>query len=186
MSRVVAARNGNCFGRGSNRKRINKITDSYNARMRLAASAEERKELEKAMEEEKSKISTKPIFVATNTKALQNQIMVKEKPLIEAMLGSEIKIVPVFGRQNYISKRLLNEAEDRTVKAIADMTMSVPQGRKRLKVLRDLISKENALGFTGKFDEFDGQIDDETISEIQSDSDNCQGKKCDNFGSCYY
>jgi ATP-dependent DNA helicase DinG len=62
----------------------------------------------------------------------------------------------------------------------------VPQDRKRLKDLRNLLSKENDLSFTGKFDEFDGQIDDETISEIQSDSDNCRGKKCDNFGSCYY
>jgi ATP-dependent DNA helicase DinG len=101
----------------SKRKQIgDKITVSYDSRMRLADSEEERKELEKAMEEEKSNISTKPIFVATNTKALQHQIMVKEKPLIEAMLGSEIKIVPAFGRQNYISKRLLNEAEDRTKK----------------------------------------------------------------------
>jgi ATP-dependent DNA helicase DinG len=126
--------------------------------------------------------SRRPIVISTNTKALQNQIMEKEKPMIEAILGFEISVAVAFGRPNYFSKRLLKEAHERA-QLKAD---SSDDDKKRFSVLDDLVRQEHSPNFGGKFDEFDGRVDEDIRSEIRSDSKNCKGPACPTYDSCYY
>ena len=127
------------------------------------------------------------VVVATNTIALQEQLIRKDVPLLRELLepaedvpaGSSPRIRPclVKGRGNYVSIRRLRLASQRQDKLFAD-----PAARRSLHVIEDwaytttdgTLSSMPALERPGVWD------------KVESDSANCMGRKCPNHEQCFY
>jgi ATP-dependent DNA helicase DinG len=131
------------------------------------------------------------VVVATNTIALQEQLVRKDIPLLREILDPEgssfdggeefenAKIRPVLvkGRGNYVSLRRLRLASQRQDKLFAD-----PAARRSLHVIEDwaattldgTLSTLPALERPGVWD------------KVESDTGNCMGRKCPNHQACFY
>ena len=119
----------------------------------------------------------KKIVVSTHTISLQEQLLHKDLPLLNAVIPLEFTAVLVKGRRNYVSLRRLDTALSR-----ASSLFSTEEEMEQLRALRDW-SKT-----TG-----DGSLSDLTFrppgsvwDEAASDSGNCLGKKCPKYKECFY
>ena len=119
----------------------------------------------------------KKIVVSTHTISLQEQLLHKDLPLLNAVIPLEFTAVLVKGRRNYVSLRRLETALSR-----ASSLFSTEEEMEQLRALRDW-SKT-----TG-----DGSLSDLTFrppgsvwDEAASDSGNCLGKKCPKYKECFY
>lgn len=123
------------------------------------------------------------IIISTHTIALQEQIIQKDIPLLQAILpgigegADEFTAVLVKGRGNYISLRRLNRAwerkaqlfdessDERTLRQIIDWAQHTTDG--------SLVSLP--------------QLESPTVwSEVQSDSEDCMGKRCPTYKDCFF
>lgn len=119
------------------------------------------------------------VVVATNTIALQEQLVQKDIPLLQAALGElgSCKAVLVKGRGNYVSIRRLKLASQRQDKLLPDAA-----SRRSLHVIEDWayetedgsLSTLPALDRPGVWD------------KVQSDHANCMGRKCPHHNECFY
>ncbi len=126
------------------------------------------------------------IVIATNTIALQEQLMSKDVPLLEAAFARALGLTgdePAFraelvkGRGNYLSVRRLRLASERQDRLFVD-----EGARRSLHVIEDwayetpdgTLSTLPPLERPGVWD------------RVQSDSGNCMGRKCPNFEQCFY
>lgn len=130
------------------------------------------------------------VVVATNTIALQEQLMERDIPLLSRTLeprgpddgdpGSwtgELKACLVKGRGNYVSIRRLKLASGRQEKLLADAA-----ARRSLHIIEDWA-----------YDTTDGTLASLPPIErmgvwdkVQSDSPNCMGRKCPHYDECFY
>ena len=119
------------------------------------------------------------IVISTNTKGLQEQLIKKDIPLIQQMLGINFDFCILKGRNNYICKRrffnYINSdelKENRDIEAILNLfvwqTMSKTGDR-----------SEN-LGFSYEFNDKYG-----LWSDVNSISYYCLGNACPFFNSCF-
>jgi ATP-dependent DNA helicase DinG len=129
------------------------------------------------------------VVIATNTIALQEQLMGKDIPLLQRVFaardeagGADLSRVPfkaelVKGRGNYLSIRRLQMASTRQEKLFLD-----EPSRRSLHIIEDwaystqdgTLSTLPALERAGVWD------------RVQSDSGNCMGKKCPTYEKCFY
>jgi len=135
------------------------------------------------------------VVVATNTIALQEQLMRKDVPLLAESLGErdgaterqsdgdadgwrgELRAVLAKGRGNYLSIRRLKLASARQERLLPDAA-----SRRSLHVIEDWaydtpdgsLSTLPALERAGVWD------------KVQSDSGNCMGRKCPHHEQCFY
>lgn len=125
------------------------------------------------------------VVVATNTIALQEQLVEKDIPLLESLLCPWVetdkprllRAVLVKGRGNYVSVRRLGLASQRQDRLFADAA-----ARRSLHVIEDWATQTR-----------DGTLSTLPTLErpgvwdrVQSDSGNCMGKKCRNYAQCFY
>jgi len=126
------------------------------------------------------------IVIATNTIALQEQLIKKDVPLLLSTLdewgldaASRRSVVPalVKGRGNYVSIRRLEMASKRQEKLFPDEA-----SRRSLHVIEDwaLETPDGTLSTIPRL-ERPGIWD-----RVQSDSDNCMGRKCPRYEECFY
>lgn len=119
------------------------------------------------------------VVIATNTIALQEQLVRKDIPMLQAALGElgTCKAVLVKGRGNYVSIRRLKLASQRQDKLLPDAA-----ARRSLHQIEDwayetedgTLSTLPALERPGVWD------------KVQSDHANCMGRKCPHHGECFY
>lgn len=119
------------------------------------------------------------VVVATNTIALQEQIVKKDVPLIDAALRElgECKSVLVKGRGNYMSIRRLKLASERKSKLFSD-----PAQRRTLAAIEDwaYVTEDGTLATLP-------QLERQGVwSSVQSDSTNCMGRRCPHYNECFY
>jgi len=119
----------------------------------------------------------KKIVVSTHTISLQEQLLHKDLPLLNAVIPLEFTAVLVKGRRNYLSLRRLE-----TALARAGSLFSTAEELEQLQALR-----------TWSKDTKDGSLSDLTYrppasvwDEVASDSGNCMGKKCPTYKECFY
>ncbi len=120
------------------------------------------------------------VVIATNTIALQEQLLHKDVPIVRSAvqaLGGDFSPVLVKGRGNYVSVRRLKLASERqdslfpdgasrsTLHAIEDWAYSTPDGT---------LATLPQLGRPAVWD------------RVQSDSGNCMGRKCPTYEPCFY
>ncbi len=133
------------------------------------------------------------VVIATNTIALQEQLVTKDIPLLAGILDPEpegadssggrepkdrkLRPVLVKGRGNYVSIRRLKMASQRQERLFPD-----PASRRSLHVIEDWAygTKDGTLSSLPTL-ERPGVWD-----KVQSDSGNCMGRKCPDYHSCFY
>lgn len=122
------------------------------------------------------------VLVATNTIALQEQLIEKDVPLLQAAFEAEapgraFRAELVKGRGNYLSIRRLELASRRQQTLLGDAA-----SRRSLHVIEDW-----AYGTSDGSLSTLPQLERPAVwSRAQSDSGNCMGRKCPRYDQCFY
>lgn len=136
------------------------------------------------------------VLIATNTIALQEQLISKDVPLLQAAIDRalsaepqqpaheqspsprhELKAVLVKGRGNYVSIRRLQLAVQRADKVVHDQA-----ARRSLST----IAQWAATTSDGTLSTLPQVERSGVWDKVQSDSGNCMGRRCPNYNECFY
>lgn len=129
------------------------------------------------------------VVIATHTINLQEQLLRKDIPLLQDTLGDgsawgldpkttvELKPVLVKGRGNYVSRRRLKMAGDRS-----DRLFDYGAEQRSLKAIQEWAetTSDGTLSSLPQLERY-GVWD-----KVQSDTDNCMGRKCPTYQTCFY
>ena len=119
----------------------------------------------------------KRVVVSTHTISLQEQLLLKDLPVLNSVIPREFSVVLLKGRGNYLSLRRLHSALERAG--------SLFQDNEEMSQLRAIHqwSRQTSDGSLAdlSFQPFGGVWD-----EVASDSGNCLGKKCPTHGDCFF
>jgi len=122
-------------------------------------------------------LPTKPIIISTNTISLQEQLIHKDIPLLNAVLPVEFSAVLVKGRSNYFSLRRLTGALER-----ANSIFSKQEQFDELQKIRAWAEETT----DGSQSDLDFRPMPQVWDEVQSEHGNCLGKKCPTYNDCFY
>ena len=117
------------------------------------------------------------VVVSTHTINLQEQLISKDIPLLNAVLPIEFSAVLGKGRGNYLSLRRMLAAL-----AKANSLFSDPLEHEQLQSIRRWASETT----DGTKATLPVRPSLQVWEEVQSDSSNCLGKKCPQHDSCFY
>ena len=119
----------------------------------------------------------KKIVVSTHTISLQEQLISRDIPFLNAVLPVEFSAVLAKGRSNYVSLRRLKGAAERSASLFAGDVQF--QQLSRLKEWSGRTS--------------DGSLSDlsfrpavELWDEVKSEHGNCLGRRCPTYNECYF
>ena len=117
------------------------------------------------------------VVISTHTISLQEQLITKDIPFLNAVLPVEFSAVLVKGRSNYISLRRMKGAVERS-----HSLFSKPE---ELDHLQKIVEWSRSTG--------DGSLSDlsfkplpQVWDEARSEHGNCLGKSCPTYDSCLY
>lgn len=131
-------------------------------------------------------VSGETIVIATNTIALQEQLLTKDIPILQRALelardtlATERTLKPVLvkGRSNYISIRRLVVASQR-----ADRILEDAGAREQLAQIQRW-AYQTTDGTRATLPQLHRP---EVWGHVESDSDNCQGRRCPHYKECFY
>jgi ATP-dependent DNA helicase DinG len=117
------------------------------------------------------------VLVVTNTINLQEQLIEKDIPLLNAVIPEEFSAVLVKGRGNYVSLRRLQLASEKQDRLFVD-----EEARHSLEVIVDWAysTRDGTLSTLPQLSR------PEVWDFAQSDAHNCMGKKCATYEKCFY
>jgi ATP-dependent DNA helicase DinG len=149
----------------------------------ILAATERETHVDASLRDAKSPVSERPdnlapkIVISTHTISLQEQLISKDLPLLNAVIPREFSAVLVKGRRNYLSLRRLDLALARSQSLFND--------DEQLNQLRDIRKWSKATP--------DGSLSDlpfkplgQVWDEVGSDSGNCMGRRCPSHKECFY
>ncbi|MEX1231223.1 MAG: helicase C-terminal domain-containing protein [Planctomycetaceae bacterium] len=117
------------------------------------------------------------VVISTHTINLQEQLLRKDIPFLNSLLPVEFTTVLVKGRRNYLSRRRLSGALERSMSLF-----SATDAQEQLQAIARW-TKETS----------EGSLSDLALrplpavwDEVASETGNCLGKKCPTFESCFY
>ncbi|MEM7229040.1 MAG: helicase C-terminal domain-containing protein [Planctomycetota bacterium] len=117
------------------------------------------------------------VVIVTHTINLQEQLIEKDIPLLNAVIPGEFTSVLVKGRNNYVSLRRLKLASERQDRLFTD-----DESRHALHTVEDW-----AYTTTDGTRSSLPQLSRPSVWDyVQSDSHNCMGRKCPTFNKCFY
>lgn len=119
----------------------------------------------------------KRLIVSTNTISLQEQLINRDIPFLNAVLPVEFSAVLVKGRSNYISLRRLKGTVER-----AGSTFSNEEELNQL----DQIAQWSRKTSDGSRSDLEFRPHPKIWDEIQSEHGNCLGKRCATYNECFY
>jgi ATP-dependent DNA helicase DinG len=117
------------------------------------------------------------IVVSTHTISLQEQLIAKDLPLLNAVIPREFSAVLVKGRRNYLSLRRLDLALSRSRSLFSD--------DEQLTQLRD-VNKWSKSTHDGSLSDLSFRPLGQVWDEVASDNTNCMGRRCPTHGKCFY
>ncbi len=119
----------------------------------------------------------KRVIISTHTISLQEQLISKDIPFLNAILPVEFSAVLVKGRSNYVSLRRIKGAIEKTVTLFPE--------QEQLQQLQEISAWSKKTG--------DGSVSDlgfrplpAVWDEVRSEHGNCLGKKCPTYNDCLY
>jgi len=119
----------------------------------------------------------KRVVISTHTISLQEQLLTKDLPLLNAAIPLEFSTILVKGRGNYLSLRRMNLAVDRGQSLFHD--------NREFRQLREIVAWTRKTA--------DGSLTDlqfrplgQVWDEVQSEHGNCLGQHCPTFKHCFY
>ena len=114
-------------------------------------------------------------MVSTGTRTLQDQINLKELPLIREGLAPELKWAVLKGRTNYLCQR-------RYLGLAAQPDLSLPGARPGLARLAGWLEETTS----GDLDQVRGQgLSPALLAEVTSNSEQCLGGRCPQRDECF-
>jgi ATP-dependent DNA helicase DinG len=120
-------------------------------------------------------LSERRVVVSTGTKALQEQILTKDVPLIEQVLGRTIKAVLMKGRQNYLCRYRYGMFQRQPT---FEFSNEVP--------LLKIVEAWAATTETGDRAEIDQLPDDAHFwRDINAGGETCPGARCRHYKDCF-
>jgi len=117
------------------------------------------------------------IIVSTHTISLQELLIAKDFPLLNAVIPLEFSAVLAKGRGNYVSLRRLKQAMKRS-----ESLFSTDEQILQLHQLQ----KWAGTTVDGSRADLDVKVLPTVWDEIRSDSGNCLGRKCPTYADCHY
>lgn len=117
------------------------------------------------------------VVVSTHTISLQEQLIGRDIPFLNAVLPVEFSAVLVKGRGNYISLRRLRGAVERAPAMFVN--------EQQLQQLSGIVKWSQATT-DGSLATLDFRPLPEVWDEVQSESSNCLGRKCPTYDDCLY
>jgi ATP-dependent DNA helicase DinG len=117
------------------------------------------------------------VVVATNTIALQEQLLEKYVPLLRAAMPNEFSAVLVKGRGNYLSIRRLELASRKQETLLPDFA-----SRTTLHAIEDW-AYETSDGTLSTLPQLERPA---VWDRVQSDAGNCMGRRCPHYDACFY
>jgi ATP-dependent DNA helicase DinG len=117
------------------------------------------------------------IVISTHTISLQEQLIHKDLPLLNAVIPREFSAVLVKGRRNYLSLRRLDLALARSQSLFND--------DEQISQLRE-IRKWSKSTADGSLSDLAFQPLGQVWDEVGSDSGNCLGRRCPTHSQCFY
>ncbi len=130
-----------------------------------------------AAHQESKEETKRRIVVSTHTISLQEQLITKDLPLLNAVIPLEFSAILAKGRSNYLSLRRLGSAIDKQ-----DSLFSTAEEVGALRNLNQWAKKTH----DGSKADLQRVPLESVWSEIQSESGNCLGRKCPSFTNCFY
>ncbi len=119
----------------------------------------------------------KKVVVSTHTISLQEQLLQKDIPLLQAVMPQEFSAVLVKGRSNYISIRRLGGASSR-----AGATFVKPEEIDQVAEIKLWAGRT----LDGSRSDLDFRPAPAVWDAVASEHGNCLGKKCPSFRDCFY
>lgn len=119
----------------------------------------------------------KKVVVSTHTISLQEQLLEKDIPLLQAVMPQEFSAVLVKGRSNYISLRRLEAAGAR-----AGATFGTADEFDQLAEIRLWAGRTG----DGSRSDLDFRPSPAVWDAVASEHGNCLGKKCPRHRDCFY
>ncbi|MBP5639855.1 MAG: DEAD/DEAH box helicase, partial [Victivallales bacterium] len=117
-----------------------------------------------------------PVLVSTHTIHLQEQILQRDIPFLEDLIGQQIKATVAKGRSNYLCLRKLNE--------LADMDQEMLPGADVLDDIAKLVKWAETTE-TGDQGDMTEAISPALWDSVCSERGNCMGNQCPFFANCY-
>ena len=122
-------------------------------------------------------VPTLRAVVSTHTISLQEQLIAKDLPFLNAVIPLEFSAVLVKGRGNYLSLRRLDNAVKRSQGLFA--------ARDDLDALRNVASWANQT-HDGSLADLPRRPPGDVWDEVRSDHGNCLGRQCPTYKECFY
>ncbi|TGK19222.1 DEAD/DEAH box helicase [Leptospira fluminis] len=116
----------------------------------------------------------KTVVISTETKALQDQLVRKDIPLVSEILGQEIRAEIAMGASNYVCKRKLGNV-------LTQGTFG-PEMLDHLEFFKNWTSKTES----GRRQEYDGFSSFDFWNKVTREADSCLGRNCPNFSHSFY
>jgi ATP-dependent DNA helicase DinG len=117
------------------------------------------------------------VVVSTHTISLQEQLIRKDIPLLQQVMPRPFQAVLVKGRSNYLSRRRLRGALQRQ-----GATLLEPASLQQLRQIGDWSRRSQ----DGSRSDLEFQPLPQVWDQVESDSSNCLGRRCPDFGECFY
>ena len=117
----------------------------------------------------------KRMVISTCTKALQNQLFIKDLPFLERTLEVDFKYSICMGSENYVCLKKAGNAY------YEDLFDSKTQKRE-IKKINDWIKSTE----TGLVEDMDFVPRPAVWKKFSRESDMCKGRRCGYFGRCFY
>jgi len=117
------------------------------------------------------------VVVSTHTISLQEQLIEKDIPLLQAVIPREFAAVLVKGRGNYLSLRRMHNAADRGKSLFAES--------EEVNHLARIQEWAQSTG-DGSLSDLDFRPSPSVWDEVASDSGNCMGSRCPTHSKCFY
>lgn len=117
------------------------------------------------------------VVISTRTIALQEQLIHKDIPFLQSVIGDKFSAVLVKGRSNYVGLRRLTIASRKQDRLFADAGL-----RSELWRIEDWAMRTQ----DGSLSDLEPQPDLRVWDRARSEHDNCMGRRCATYEKCFF
>jgi len=129
-------------------------------------------------------LGRQPVIVSTATRALQDQLVHKDIPLVAHVLARPIRAAPLKGRANYVCLLEYERAARRITHGPRELYTTADDGDTWTQ-LTAWITAQQAEDGDGDLDQFPRRLAPEVRERVTVDQDSCLGTACRAFKVCF-
>ena len=117
------------------------------------------------------------VVISTNTISLQEQLVTKDIPFLQRVLPRDFNVVLAKGRRNYLSRRRLKNLLHYE-RGLFDTYEEVEE----VAAIEEWVDQT----IDGSRTDLDWQPQPQVWDKVASDRDNCLGRNCETYDTCFY